>query len=172
MLHFDTFSVVSVDLQFLNISDVAIWFTFLNFALWCPVSLHVSAKRPWQAAEPLRPSYRSMLESMCGPWDSAGAVSVTDWLKLTIGHWLRDAYISELVLGVRLGCPPAVLVAVGYWLALISISFSHFQRHFQSFCFFFGTTCRVESCRIMSRGKTWVNNSQQLWPRQSLPMIL
>ena len=25
----------------------------------------------------------------------------------------RDAYISELVLGVRLGCPPAVLVAVG-----------------------------------------------------------
>jgi len=33
-----------------------------------------------------RPSYRSMLESM-------------------------DAYISELVLGVRLGCPPAVLVA-------------------------------------------------------------
>ena len=33
MLHFDTFSVVSVDLQFLNISDVAIWFTFLNFAL-------------------------------------------------------------------------------------------------------------------------------------------
>ena len=67
----------------------------------------------------LRPSYRSMLESMWG----ALAISMSAcYLTLQPCTWLaeqiwptapRDAYISELVLGVRLGCPPAVLVAVG-----------------------------------------------------------
>lgn len=61
-----------------------------------------------------------MLESM---WGALAISMSTCYLTLQPCTWLaeqiwptaspRDAYISELVLGVRLGCPPAVLVAVG-----------------------------------------------------------